>query len=92
MESTGWFVIAGIFGTMTLLSLALADCSMWYIRICIASFFMCVSCVIGGFRAPDKMPVKTIEPDKMLVKQIVKQVISEMTTEQKYELISKIDR
>ena len=100
MVSTGWFVmcapcfvIAFIFILATL---------MWYdinnnvaAKKCVYVFFLAMVlgtiCIVMGFRAPDKMPVKVAEiaPSTEMIEQAVKKYIDNMTIDQKYDIIAK---
>ena len=101
MVSTGWFVIcAPCFVTAFIFIISAAG---WYednnncvvAKKCVYVFFLAMvlgtMCVVMGFRAPDKMPVKVVEavPSVEMIEQAVKKYIDNMTIDQKYDIIAK---
>jgi hypothetical protein len=99
MISTGWFVIAGIFGVLAFVSMVVLtetqerNLALFSSIIFLISFLVVVFCTVMGFKAPDKRfeasaktPVKHISEEQ--IKEAVKQVLKNMTPEEKYQLIA----
>ena len=100
MESTGWFVVAGILGLFGLVALCFLDICRSRLQASVVSaisgvlFGSLLICVVMGFRAPDKMPVKVVvdAPSKEMVMEAAKKLLSEMSVQEKYKILEAAER
>lgn len=100
MESTGWFVVAGILGLLELVALCFLDCcrsrleTLVVLTIAGVLFGSLLICIVMGFRAPDKMPVKVVvkEPSKEMVIEAAKKLLSEMSVQEKYKILEAVEK
>lgn len=100
MESMGWFVIAGILGLFGLVALCFLDSCQNRLDASVVSvisgvlFGSLLICIVMGFRAPDRMPVKVITeaPSKEMVMEAAKKLLSEMSVQEKYKILEAVER
>ena len=100
MESMGWFVVAGILGIFGLAALCFLDNCHSELEASVASaisgvlFGSLLICVVMGFRAPDKMPVRVVvgTPSKEMVMEAARKMLSEMSVQEKYKILEAIER
>ena len=105
MSSTGWFILASIFGFSCPLVLFIylderetaIEKTKWLDFIGLSStlalFIGLIICVVCGFRAPDKMHTKdvvNVMNDKQ-IRECVHHIIKNMSVEEKYKILTSVE-